>query len=91
MFEMKLQHSELNLIEDARNAVDRWRWCRWMLVILVLFLFVIAYVLIFIIHEAGAAGILGAYTGLQLSYLLRNWSFPKKEVLILKLYEQRKT
>lgn len=88
---MDFSQSEIRTINNSIKFVNSWYWFRWVLVITLLILIVLVESLISDRSNINFSGLLSVPIGLILGYLLRNWSKPKKESLLLKLVNEQST
>lgn len=88
---MDFSQSEIRTINNSIKFVNSWYWFRWVLVITLLILIVLVESLISDRSNINFSGLLSVPMGLILGYLLRNWSKPKKESLLLKLVNEQST
>jgi hypothetical protein len=87
---MELNQPEIKIINQSIWFVNQWRWYKYALVAVLFSLIYFCYFLISSDNNGKFAGLVGVPIGLILGYLLRNWSTPKKEALLLRLVSNQK-
>ncbi|NMP33465.1 hypothetical protein HII17_18110 [Thalassotalea sp. M1531] len=88
---MKYSKSENKIIQDSYKYITHWKWHRYALTTLLFILLALGIYLIFHNDYGIFAGFIGGSFGILLSYLIQNWSVPKKEALIVKLVKNQKS
>jgi hypothetical protein len=86
---MEFSQPEVKIINQSIRLVKQWRWYKYVLVATLISLVYLCYFLTSSDNYGKFAGLIGVPIGLVLGYLLRNWSTPKKEALLLKLVSNR--
>jgi len=87
---MDYSQPEVKIINQSIKFVNRWHWYKYVLLVTLILLIYFCGYLFFSSDYTRFSSLIGVPTGLIIGYLARNWSKPKKEVLLLKLVKAQK-
>ncbi|WP_426357876.1 hypothetical protein ACPUVO_15690 [Pseudocolwellia sp. HL-MZ19] len=87
---MEFSQPEVKIINESIKFINRWQWYKYVLVATMIALIFFCYFLIINQGYGKFAGLVGVPIGLIFGYLIRNWTTPKKEALLLKLVSNQK-